>query len=248
MNEDLKRWDESAKEWVNHKDSKHKFKPYLVKSAIAKLMPELRDKIVFDAGCGDGYYAKHLMDLEAKVYASDGSQAMIGIAGQNNPGPDYSVLDLTGKWPFDDSYLDHVFSCMVLMSLASLENFLLESKRTLKSSGSLIFCVSHPAFSEPVMSLYKSLWDKLTFKRPRGLVSNYFQKPLDNRPWSRGPKNRAFYPRTLQSYSQELGKHGFVIAEICEPHEFPEEFLKSYPQYEYATRLPRFLFIKAVQR
>jgi hypothetical protein len=71
---------------------------------------------------------------------------------------------------------------------------------------------------------------------------------MKERSWSRGSaRQRSFYPRTLQEYSQDLKSAGFLISEIYEPNELPKEFLEKYPEYEYATRLPRFLFVKALR-
>jgi ubiquinone/menaquinone biosynthesis C-methylase UbiE len=248
MNDDLKRWDESASEWVAHFESKQQFKPPLVRIGIDTLIPIFENKEILDAGCGDGIYAKYFKDRGAIVMAVDGP-AMIEIANKNNPGPEYVVADLLENLPFHDKKFDVLFSSMVLMQLSDITVFLKESGRVLKDQGHLIICVSHPCFTEPVMSLYKSLWDKVSLAPPKGLIINYFQKSAKERKWSRGSaKNRSFYPRTLEEYSAKFKSAGFLIDEILEPHELTKDFLDKYSLYEYATRIPRFIFFKLIKQ
>jgi hypothetical protein len=108
--------------------------------------------------------------------------------------------------------------------------------------------VRHPAFSNPVMILYKSLLDKLLFRKPKGLAENYYIGKQDYRPWDKGSTWKIpYYARTLEQYSEEFSKAAFVIESMHEPHELPQDYLKHYPKLEYATRLPRFIFFKLIK-
>lgn len=247
MNEDLKRWDNIAKEWIDNKESKLFFKAVLVNQAIAELMPDLVGKIVLDAGCGDGEYSKVLKSRGAEIIGVDGP-GMIEIANRINPGIEYRLQDLMEPWQLEDKSFDYIFCCMVLIQLSDLKVFLSEAKRTLKDQGALILSVSHPCFTEPVTSLYRSWYSKITGGKVLGLVKNYFIGPQKERKWTRGPKGRSFYPRTLETYFKELKSAGFRIDDLREPNELPPEFLSKYPEYEYVTRIPRFLFIKATKQ
>lgn len=243
MNEDLSRWEKIAASWSQ--SAHREFRPYLIIPAIQTLCGDLQGKKVLDAGCGDGAYCKFLQDSGAKAVGIDGSQTMIELARQNNPNSEFVVGDLLSKLPFEDSAFDHVFSILVLMSLSDIETFLSEAYRVLGEQGSLIIAVKHPSFSDPTMKLYKTWWQKLLMRKPKGLAEDYFVQNT-GRNWESNPSARMlpYYHRTLETYVTAFRKIGFKIDAILEPHELPKEYLQKHPKLEYALRLPRFMIFK----
>jgi ubiquinone/menaquinone biosynthesis C-methylase UbiE len=147
--------------------------------------------------------------------------------------------------PFENQSFDLILANMLLMHLDSAEIFFAEAKRILKPNGILVFSVLHPAFNFPTMRLFKNFWDKLLKNGPKGLAFDYFQRGVTRRFESAIGRELTHYHRTVEDYSKLLEKNGFSINKILEPNKLPREYLDKHPKHEYATRLPRFIFIKA---
>lgn len=249
MNEDLKRWDEIAERWTKEIEPKRLFRPIFVQSALDTLLnKDLGGKEILDAGCGDGVHSKYLKDKGANVIGTDGAQNMIRLAKSNYPNMDFREVDLLEQLPFSDSSFDYVISILVFMSLSNIGNFLSEANRVLKPNGELIFIVHHPCFGNTSMQLYKSLWNRLTGDKPKGLIETYYPGLKIKRSGEKGvTKNIPYYHRTLQDYSEALLSSKFLTKQILEPNRLPEEFLANSPKLEYVTRLPRFIVYDCVK-
>lgn len=249
MNEDLKRWDESAREWAGTNSGYGKFRFHLIAPQLEKILGNGGGKELLDAGCGDGIYTNFATERGFHAVGIDGSAEMVALAHKNYPKLEFKQADLMELLPFGDESFDVVLSILVLMSLSDIRTFLNESHRVLKSHGQLIIVVRHPTFSNPVMSLYKTILDKVMFKKPKGLIENYFLNKQDRRAWEKDKTwNIPYYPRTLEQYSNEFVNSGFIIGSMHEPNTLPLDYLKQFPKLEYVTRLPRFLFFKLIKQ
>lgn len=247
MNEDLDNWNKMAASWSKSLSDPKSFRAHLITPTLKNLLGDVKEKKVLDAGCGDGYYANLMTEWGAFVTGIDGSDEMIKIAKSKFPKLDFRTANLMKKWPFDAKEFDIVVNNMVLMHLSGIETFLSEANRVLNDSGRLIISVFHPAFNFPTLKLYKTLTDKTLGRKPKGLSFDYFQNQVFKRFDTYFGRFHTHYHRTLEEYSQEFSKNGFVIRQIIEPNNLPADFLKKYPKLEYVTRLPRFLFFELVK-
>lgn len=105
--------------------------------ARAYLRPEM---IAADIGSGTGFMAAGLAPLVAKVYAVDGSAAMLA-AGRQNLGAFSNVeprLADGAALPFDDAGLDAVFANMYLHHCPDAQAAIGEMVRVLKPGGRLV--------------------------------------------------------------------------------------------------------------
>ncbi|MGE5602370.1 MAG: arsenite methyltransferase [Nitrososphaerales archaeon] len=103
----------------------------------AYLRPEMA---VADVGSGTGFLATGLAPLVAKVYAVDGSAAMLEAGKQNLAGfsnVEQRLADGTAL-PFEDATLDAVFANMYLHHCPDPEASIKEMVRVLKPGGRLV--------------------------------------------------------------------------------------------------------------
>ncbi|HEX5429758.1 MAG TPA: class I SAM-dependent methyltransferase [Patescibacteria group bacterium] len=246
MNDDLRRWDEEAEHWAKDSESKRLLARILINYALTQFEADFRNKKVLDAGCGEGTYTETIQNLGAEVIGLDGSPKMVEIAQNRRPKINFVVGDLLDRLDFPDKNFDTLTSLNVLMSLPSVDMFLSEASRLIKSDGSLIICVFHPALNEPTTKLYNTWWRRVRRKPAVGIVYSYFLR-TNNRRDDFGVRPWPFYHRTIEEYSAYFRKHGFVIETIFEPHTIPAVVLQNHPKLKYATRIPRFIFFKLIQ-
>jgi ubiquinone/menaquinone biosynthesis C-methylase UbiE len=246
MNRDLDKWNKKAALWLSRVSDHETPRKILIEDGMRRLVPEPKGKSILDAGCGDGWLSDLWTHNGASVVAIDGSPVFVEEAKKRYPGVDFRVSDLMLPQNLPDQAFDIIAANMLFNSLSDLTVFLDESHRMLKDRGELIISVLHPCLSFPTLELYKSFWDKIFQRQPNGLVVNYFTRTTE-RPEDQIGSNLPFYHRTLSEYSEQLHVAGFAIEEMYEPNTFPPDFLKKNGQYEYFTRIARFLFIKAVK-
>ena len=243
MNIDLQNWDKAAADWDKEIAHQNTYRTHLITTALEKLLTNVAGKKILDAGCGNGYFSSWLTERGAQVFGVDGSSEMIEIAKMKYADIPFKVHDLTLNFPEPDQSYDFVFANMLLMHMDSISIFLSDAKRLLKPNGELIFSVLHPCFNQPTSNLYKTLWQKITFAKPSSLAFDYYSHH-PGRYESHFKTKLSHYHRTLEEYSNVTSNSGFTIMQIIEPHELPTEFLEKHPKFEYATRLPRFIFFK----
>ena len=105
--------------------------------ARAYLRPEM---IVADIGSGTGFMAAGLAPLVAKVYAIDGSAAMLEVAREKLASFSNVELQLAdgATLPFDDAAVDAVFANMYLHHCPDPQAAIDEMVRVLKPGGRLV--------------------------------------------------------------------------------------------------------------
>jgi ubiquinone/menaquinone biosynthesis C-methylase UbiE len=89
----------------------------------------LTGKKVLVVGCGRGSFLASLVEKNGCIcHGVDISPEMIAFARENNPGPDYRVID-SAQLPFGDSEFDFVIFTYVLHHVDDLERTIAEAKR-----------------------------------------------------------------------------------------------------------------------
>jgi 2-polyprenyl-3-methyl-5-hydroxy-6-metoxy-1,4-benzoquinol methylase len=241
MNSDLQSWDKAAAGWDQSIAHEGSYRTLLIEDALNNTGINYSGLNVLDAGSGNGYFSDWLVKKGATVVGLEGSQGMVNIAKQKYPSIVFETHDLLQPTDKPENSYDLILANMLLMHLSNISTFLNDAKKLLKPKGSLIFSILHPCFNYPTAKLHKTIWEKITLKKPNLKVFDYY---LDKtgRYESHFQTELTHYHRTLEEYSIQLQIAGFVVNKLIEPHHLPKEFLKQNPKFEYAQRLPRFLF------
>ncbi len=211
---------------------------YIDMPATWSLLPtDLTGKMILDAGCGSGIYAKLLAEKGATVYGVDISEEMIKIAKEETPPAltiTYSVGDVQ-KLQFNDASMDIILATYVLENVPDLQKTFQEFYRVLKPGGSFIASMSHPlrAASTQNTADDKEIW----------MVTNYFEEGVRTSDFGGGmmvPKHK----RTMQEYVETATAAGFTLKHLLEPTPTPEGKAVDEKGYEVAMRLPQILTIQ----
>lgn len=202
-------WDRAADQYARCTDI-HVFHESIYLPVIDAMAGSLHNKILLDAGCGSGDYAKKSARAGATVLAFDGSGNMIRIARAKNADPSimYAVADLTRPLPVRSRSVDRVVANMLLMDIPEIDTCIAEFSRVLKKDGRFIFSIVHPAFfcsdwagDESGPRAYKMVRDYLHEKT----------EPLEF--WG----TTLHYHRPLSSYFRALERAGLCVVSLEEP-------------------------------
>lgn len=174
-------------------DSLHK---QYVDPLIFQYLGEFDNKVIIDAGCGNGYLLKKLALRAKKVIGLDNSSDLINFAKSHTKGlsnVEIKQADLLSKWPIKSNSYHIIIANMLLQYLPRLDSFAKESFRVLIKNGLLIITIDSPLHSLFVRAqgllgkkdkklfqmgsyfkkekrLKKTLWDKA--------ILEYYHRPL----------------------------------------------------------------------
>lgn len=262
-------WDKGAQWW--HNTTGADGRPHQEKDIdpiILGFLENIENKKILDVGCGNGYFARKLARKKAKVVAFDFSSKLIEIAQQleskQKLGITYLIKDGANLQGIKNSSFDKVVANMCLMDIANYSDAISEFARVLKSKGSFIFSITHPAFWD-----YGQKWTISTDDKKKyfaRVVPQYLSSGRETRMFSKD-FSVTQYHRPISEYVHQLSKAGFFIESMNEvvPHEQPtkasiQDGDTTYRRSKYSTKedkllkefatkeIPFFLIIKAVKK
>lgn len=232
----IRRWDGIPREALDAMEPDGDFaKRHLVNPVLLRMLGDVRDRRVLDAGCGHGYFSRMLAERGAEVVGVEPSN-MYGYAVEKETelrqGITYIQADLT-EAPELGGPFDAVVCSMVLSAIPDWKPAMRHCVANLKPGGLFAFSVNHPAFE----NLWHT-WQQHGEYRLRRYLEEY---ELD-------VKYASDFHRPISSYLNELVNLGCRLREFAEPGLDPdvaERAEAEAPGIESYVHLPNFLIVAA---
>lgn len=252
---DALKWDKIAPDYIKSiKREKSSYLKYLVYeslfSNIFELVGDVKNKVVLDAGCGEGRLSRLISEKGGEVHGCDVSAIMIKEANFNETsqplGIKYFTHDLTNPFLSDVMY-DIVVSNLVLFNVHDINAVVNNIARVLKPGGKFIFSLLHPCFN-----MTRGQWYNLRYiGRNGGKITFDIKKSYKD---SSSYKKELlflsdeinFYHRPIETYFKTLAANNLFVSDLLEP------VLKIKQVYDEKTYhhhfLPRFMIIKSFNK
>ncbi|MBL0941519.1 MAG: class I SAM-dependent methyltransferase [Alphaproteobacteria bacterium] len=171
-----------------------------------------RQEKILDFGCGSGYLTIEMHRAGAKAFGLDVYKAPTHVALKECYDIEINIVESGERSPYPDNFFDKILASEILPMIPHPRNFLIELKRLLKSSGTLVLVngFGHPAIEK--LYTKKGLLYKLLKKLYREqFPSSYLDYTrLLNK--SFGTAQATFL--SLQSIEDVLKELNFEIKEI----------------------------------
>ena len=160
-------WNTNAEFWDARMGEGNKHHKELIALAQERLLALEKDELVLDVACGNGQFARRMVELGARVVATDQSERLIELAKarttENADRIDYRVVDATdaeelmalGKGRFDAAVCG-----MAIMDMPKIEPLLSALGQLLRPGGRFVFSVMHPCFNSAKHRLVLEEWDR----------------------------------------------------------------------------------------
>jgi len=244
---DLDRWNQIAEAYSEFV-TRDEFRKELLHKNIFRLLGEIKNVRILDAGCGEGSFTKSMAERGALVSGVDGSIKLIEIARQKfgGAGINFQVADLRQTLPFPDGSFDAVVSNMVLMDFDPIDQAIQETARVMRPGGSFVIAILHPVFSRG--ELRKTLLEKIFVKPPHYAINTY--KTPEQSAWriTDMPRDTSVFKRPIEFYMNALRASGFVVSDIKEPVFDKNYALGKNNFIKLCTEIPPFLILRAEKR
>jgi SAM-dependent methyltransferase len=185
--------------------------------AVLKRLGPVQGKLVLDLGCGTGRHAIALANLGAKVWALDGSEAMLrqAVAKPGANAISWAKHLFPAPLPFLDQSFDAVVLGLVAEHLQDLSAALGKVARVLRADGRCVLSSLHPdrllegqrarfidpetGLRQPIATVPRSVADYLQAGASAGLTLEVEQSLIVE------PSLAAQYPRASRYLGQPLG-------------------------------------------
>jgi ubiquinone/menaquinone biosynthesis C-methylase UbiE len=234
-------YDSVAELFDARRKDKYSINDLIEHPAFLKLLPNVKNKVVLDIGCGTGVMIKELLKRGAKkVVGTDASKKMIEFSSNNlkNEITKKKVelyLDDISKTKLKQKF-DLITCSLVFDNVVNFESAAKNISKLLKKKGIFIF-------STPTRfgSVFKFKRNSKGEKIPIGYESNYFDTKIVESKWD-GHK-MYFISRPLGIYINEFAKLNFMLEEYSEPKPI-KGALKIIPKIEYLYKIPFCVIIK----
>jgi 2-polyprenyl-3-methyl-5-hydroxy-6-metoxy-1,4-benzoquinol methylase len=230
--EDLKRWNEKAKEYASETGTEKDRIWLQFRELFWEALKDVKGKRVLDVGCGHGWLADKIARRGGKVLGIDGSSKLLEIARSKYYDLKFIEYDLIKGLPSLNKKFHYIIANMVLMDIPQISNLIADMRKIIHPNGRFIFTLTHPAFFRQL-----SDQDKET--------GQYFRKItgyLDEEQWDIGHNH---YHRSLTYYFEILRHNRFVVSRFIEPSHIPLKY-NSKEKEEFLSKIPVFLYIEAI--
>ena len=208
---------------------------YLLNPALFKLLGDVNNKKILDAGCGQGYLSRLLAKRGAKMTAVEPADSLINYAKKleltDKLGIEYIQEDLS-LWKSSTNNFDVVISNMVFMDVPDYQTAIHNCITALKTGGQFVFSISHPCFFDGS----NEEWNKNKYV----LTKEYFKE------YSTKPTYGYSFHRTLSTYINFVINEGCTIKEIIEP-QLPEEIALQNPDWSKDVHVPTYFVVSATK-
>lgn len=239
-----KEWNEAVDSWVDFvRKGKDYYRDELNNPATFELIGDVKDQLVLDLACGEGYNTRILARKGAKVSGIDFSERMIELARQEEEkeklGISYFVVDATDLTKFASEHFNLVTCFMSLQDIENYQMAISEVARVLRSYGRFIFSIPHPCFST------------ITINGKRiSTATRYFETVKDSIQWNMNrllkPFRTTSFHRTLADYSNTLHKNNLLISRFVEPRP-TQKGLAKHPPLKENLLTPQSIVIESVK-
>ncbi|MBI4118161.1 MAG: class I SAM-dependent methyltransferase [Parcubacteria group bacterium] len=238
-------WEESAEWYDEYLTGADTYQEKVILPNLLRILELKKGERVLDLACGQGYFAKHLLEKGAGVVGVDASEALVEKARHALPKAIFHVAD-AAKLPFGDDTFDTVVCILALQNIENLLTTLKEVRRVLTKDGRFIFVVNHPAFRIPKHSSW--VWDdknKTQYRRVEQYLTPAKAK-IEMHPGADSSYTWTFH-RSLQDFAKALRTAGFAITRMEEwiSHKKSQKGPRTEGEDRARKEIPLFLAVEA---
>jgi 2-polyprenyl-3-methyl-5-hydroxy-6-metoxy-1,4-benzoquinol methylase len=231
-------WDANAEVWDSRMgDEGNDFFRILQWPVITSFLDPQPNSHILDIACGNGLTSRKLAELGATVTAFDFSSELIKLAA-SRPNPHsritYYNIDATnesallalGKGSFDSALCN-----MALFDMADIEPLFRVVPRLLKSKGTFVFSLTHPAFNNASsMHVLEEIDNEGEIKTVYSVKISRYMTPYQAKGLAlrNQPKPQMYFERPIRYYLNLGFQNGFVL-DGFEERAFPPESPQTFP-------------------
>lgn len=217
-------WDSLASYWNEQMEAGNTWQRRLIAPAVERLLAVAPGERVVEFACGNGEFARRLVELGADVVATDFSEEMLEHARRHGGPIDYRRVDATDEAEMgavgEPGSFDAAVSNMAVMDMTDIAPMARSVHRLLRDGGRFVVSTLHPAFnSGDVVMVTDEVVDHRGVVRTYSIKrSTYIRPSTDRGVGIEGqPHIQWYFHRSIQDIGGVFFEAGWVIDGIEEP-------------------------------
>ncbi|MEI7512134.1 MAG: class I SAM-dependent methyltransferase [Candidatus Uhrbacteria bacterium] len=226
------------------------FQRDIVFPGAERLLKPVKGGHYLDLACGQGAFSVRLAKETSRLIEGfDASPSLIQAAKKGAPNNTrFQVGDAIGfAILYQPSSFDGIVCNLAIQNIDPLGAVFADAARVLKTGGSFVITMNHPAYRQPRQSGWG--WDeerKLQYRRVDKYLSSYAM-PIVMHPGSAPEEKTYSYHRPLSVYITELVKYGFVVDALEEwvSNKTSDSGPKAKAENVARAEIPMFLGLRA---
>jgi 2-polyprenyl-3-methyl-5-hydroxy-6-metoxy-1,4-benzoquinol methylase len=217
-------WDSLASYWDEQMEAGNTWQRRLIAPAVERLLAITPGERVVEFACGNGEFARRLVELGAHVVATDYSEEMLEHARHHGGPIDYRRVDATDEAEMraiaETGAFDAAVSNMAVMDMTDIAPMARAVHRLVRDDGRFVVSTLHPAFnSGDVVIVTDEVVDDRGVVRTYSIKrSTYIRPSTDRGVGLEGqPHIQWYFHRSIQDIADVFFEAGWVIDGIEEP-------------------------------
>jgi ubiquinone/menaquinone biosynthesis C-methylase UbiE len=236
-------WDQLASFWDERMQAGATWQRSLIQPAVERLLQLQAGERVLEIACGNGEFARRMVELGANVLATDFSEGMLEAARSHGGDVEYRAADATDERQLlalgAAASFDATVCNMAIMDMESIEPMVSAAAQLLKPDGRFVFSTLHPAFNSgdarPMVELdmeggVTEVYSVKVSNYGRAFTSKGIALPDQ-------PIEQWYFHRPLWMILQPFFDHGFALDGLEEPLTSPNQEKTGTPTFVY-SQLP----------
>ncbi len=233
---------EFFQQYESIREREYNYNNLLEQPNFLTLVPDLKEKVVLDIGCGMGDFAASCIKQGAKkVTGIDISSNMIMTANRRYKKDNLHFQNCSiENFIADEGSVDFISSSLAFHYIERFDELVQKISKTLKEDGILLFSIEHP-----FVTANKGFKDRVVDsegKIQHFVLDHYHNEGLRSQNWL--VENVITYHRTFSTIINTLTDHDLIVQRIIEPLPTAEA-MRKLPGLKKETRRPPFLIVRA---
>lgn len=242
-------WNKVAKWYGSHLQEKDTFQDALVFPGALKLLAPKQGARYLDIACGEGSFAKMVVDAGGQVVGVDAAPSLIKRAQSRQlRGAMFYTGDATRlRNVVRENDFDGAVCILAIQNISHMSKLFADTSTLLKKGAPFVIVMNHPVFRIPRQTSWG--WDESKKMQYRRIDSYMTQSeiPIQMNPGD-NPKLKTFsYHRPITTYISELVSAGFIIDGIEEltSHRVSDSGPRAKAENRTRNEIPMFMTIRA---
>ena len=243
-------WGESAKWYSNYmEETENSYQKQVILPGLLKQLALKGGERVLDIACGQGFFARELAKVGAKVEGADISPELIAEAKSFGNDIAYHVAPAHELKFAESGAYDVATIILATQNIEDMKATFAEVSRVLRVGGRLILVLMHPAFRIPKFASWG--WDEVArvqYRRVDRYLSEDRSELLVHPGQKESPVTISFH-RPVRGFAQALFANHFAVTGLDEwiSHKKSQSGPRRVAEDRSRVEIPLFMMIEATK-
>jgi ubiquinone/menaquinone biosynthesis C-methylase UbiE len=252
-------WGNVADWYAKYLEDPDNYQSQVIAPNLIRLLEIKPGDMIVDLACGSGFFSEIFHAQGARVIGVDIAQKLIALARQHaSQDITFIVSPAHQLEKIESSSIDNIVMVLAIQNIKEVKEMLAECKRVLKSHGTMVIVMNHPAYRIPQGSSWG--WDPSSPAATKGQAPKMYRRvdqylsektsEITMHPGKNPSTKTVSFHRPLQYYVKLARAAGFAITRLEEwiSHKTSEKGPRQQEEDRMRKEIPLFMMLELTSR